>query len=51
MTSNYDNMISAKIFEYELQDELNSYPNIILGESAGLCIQFKKYFITEDNNG
>lgn len=43
-------MLSAKIFELGIQDEIKNYPNIIIGESAGTCVQFGRYFITEENN-
>ncbi|MCB2291627.1 Type 1 glutamine amidotransferase-like domain-containing protein [Clostridium sp. CS001] len=43
-------MLSTKILECGIQDELKNYTNIIIGGSAGACIQFKKYFITEENN-
>ena len=43
-------MLAAKILECGIQDELSTYPNIIMGGSAGACVQFKKYFITEENN-
>lgn len=44
-------MLTTKIIEYRLQDTLINYSNIIIGGSAGACIQFNKYFITEENNG
>lgn len=43
-------MLSTKILECGIQDELNTYSNIIIGGSAGACVQFKRYFITEENN-
>jgi peptidase E len=43
-------MLSTKILECGIQDELQNYSNIIMGGSAGACVQFKKYFITEENN-
>jgi peptidase E len=43
-------MLAAKILECGIQDELKNYSNIIMGGSAGACIQFKSYFLTEENN-
>lgn len=43
-------MLTTKILECGIQDELAKYPNIIMGGSAGACVQLKKYFITEENN-
>lgn len=43
-------MLSSKILECGIQDELKNYSNIIIGGSAGACIQFEKYFLTEENN-
>lgn len=43
-------MLSSKILELGIQDQLKNYSNIIIGESAGTSIQFKRYFITEENN-
>ncbi|MGH4137806.1 Type 1 glutamine amidotransferase-like domain-containing protein [Clostridium sp.] len=43
-------MLSAKILECGIQDVLNTYSNIIIGGSAGACVQLKRYFITEENN-
>ena len=50
LTSGNPVMLSSKIFEIDIQDELKNYSNIIIGGSAGTCIQFKTYFITEENN-
>jgi hypothetical protein len=43
-------MLSAKILECGIQEELKSYSSIIMGGSAGACVQLKQYFITEENN-
>lgn len=43
-------MLTSKILECGIQDVLNTYPNIIIGGSAGACVQLKRYFITEENN-
>jgi peptidase E len=43
-------MLSSKILECGIQDVLNNYSSIIIGGSAGACIQLKRYFITKENN-
>jgi len=41
---------SKVVQETELLYEIKHYKGIILGESAGACLQFKRYFITAKNN-
>jgi peptidase E len=43
-------MMTSKLIEFGLQEILRNDSKIIIGESAGACIQFQKYFITEENN-
>ena len=38
------------VHETELLYEIKHYKGIIIGESAGACLQFKRYFITAKNN-
>lgn len=41
---------SKVVQETELLYELKHYNGVIIGESAGACLQFKRYFITAKNN-
>ena len=41
---------SKVVQETELLYEIKHYKGIIIGESAGACLQFKRYFITAKNN-
>ena len=36
--------------ETEILYKIKHYKGIIIGESAGACLQFKRYFITAKNN-
>jgi len=38
------------IHDTELLYDLKYFPGIIIGESAGALLQFKRYFITAKNN-
>lgn len=47
---NPEMFFSKVIHETELLYEIKHYKGIIIGESAGACLQFKRYFITAKNN-
>lgn len=41
---------SKVVQETEILYEIKHYKGIIIGESAGACLHFKRYFITAKNN-
>lgn len=47
---NPEMMFEKVIHDTELLYEIKHYKGIIIGESAGACLQFKRYFITAKNN-
>lgn len=47
---NPEMFFSKVVQETELLYEIKHYKGIIIGESAGACLQFKRYFITAKNN-
>ena len=46
---NPEMFFSKVVQETELLYEIKNYNGIIIGESAGACLQFKRYFITAKN--
>ena len=47
---NPEMFFSKVVQETEVLYEIKHYKGIIIGESAGACLQFKRYFITAKNN-
>lgn len=47
---NPEMFFSKVVEETEILYEIKHYKGIIIGESAGACLQFKRYFITAKNN-
>lgn len=47
---NPEMFFSKVVQETEILYEIKHYKGIIIGESAGACLQFKRYFITAKNN-
>ena len=47
---NPEMFFSKVVQETEILYEIKHYKGIIIGESAGSCLQFKRYFITAKNN-
>lgn len=47
---NPEMFFSKVVQETEILYEIKHYKGIIIGESAGACLHFKRYFITAKNN-
>lgn len=47
---NPEMFFSKVVHETEILYEIKHFKGIIIGESAGACLQFKRYFITARNN-
>lgn len=47
---NPEMLFSKVVMETELLYDIKHYKGIIIGESAGACLHFKRYFITAKNN-